>query len=259
MILSDYSYFKKIVLKRLGIDLDMSDEQRNIGKMNLFLKSLEITKSLEAYHLSLSLESDQEIFFKKLTNIVTINETSFFRDKMPFDYIKSILGNYRHAEVLSIPCSTGQEAYSLAILFEENGVRNYHISGVDICENVIEYAKTANYNSFEMTRGIPDALREKYFLLKSDGFEVVPKVRYKVDFSVGSALTYQSNIGEEKDIIFCRNLLIYFNDKTRVQVLGNLINCMKIGGKLILGAGERIEHPSLSVDNYLGMPIYTKK
>ncbi|WP_034730793.1 protein-glutamate O-methyltransferase CheR [Bacteriovorax sp. Seq25_V] len=255
--MNNFIFFKKIVHKYLGVDLEMSDETRNIGKMNNFLKSLNITNNLEEYYRALTTDEEKEEFKKNLIDIVTINETSFFRDKIPFEYIRSLLDGKTKLDVLSIPCSFGQEVYSLAILFEENNFKSYQIYGVDISSEVVDYARRGQYNTFEISRGISEDMQNKYFIKDEKKFDVSPKIRSKVSFSVGSVLDRNVFINSV-DLILCRNLLIYFNDKTRETVILNLLNSLKKGGKLILGGGERVSHPSLLVEYYSGMPVYTK-
>lgn len=257
LILNDFDYFKKIVKDTLGVDLDMSDPDRNFTKMEKFCKEMGVTIGFRKYHLSLVDEEEISIFKKRLINVITINETSFFRDKIPFDYLKDYINGMKNISALSIPSSTGQEAYSLAMLFEESKILQYSVIGFDICEEVVEYANKGIYSSFEVKRGLDSEYLLRYFEQLANKYEISDKLKYHVKFFQSNILNPTIDL-KKYDIILCRNLLIYFNDKTRVEVLENIVAHMLTGGKLMLGAGERVEHPSLQVEYFNGMAVYTK-
>lgn len=198
---------------------------------------------LEAYLKTLQ-SSPQE--FNELVEHIVVPETWFFRDRKPFDF----LVNFVRAEwllkpgaaklrVLSIPCSTGEEPYSIAIALLEAGlpVNRFSIDAVDISQQALAKAQRAIYgkNSF---RGEDWVDRNRYFQAVEDKYTVCPIVRNAVNFRQGNVLNEMVVIQPKYDIIFCRNLLIYLEDCACQQVLNTLHSRLASQGLLFVGASE---------------------
>jgi chemotaxis protein methyltransferase CheR len=174
-------------------------------------------------------------------------ETQFFRDRTPFaqmrDDILPVLAQVRRSavRVWSIGCSTGQEPYSLAMLAEEERGRypgmKVEISGGDLSERCLEKAQSGLYTQFEVQRGLPSRLLVKYFDKVDDAWVLSPRIRQMVSFSRVNLLTDVRGFGPF-DVVFCRNVLMAFDDSTRRSVLEQIAGILAEDGYLVLGIEE---------------------
>lgn len=182
---------------------------------------------------------------------MTTNETFFFRDKTPFDRFKeTVLPDLMRARqakrTLRIWCaasSTGQEPYSLAMILKEMGAQlagwRFEIIGTDLSAEVLEKAKAGLFNQFEVQRGLPIQLLVKYFKQTGDLWELSPDIRAMVKHRQLNLLQDFSQLGRF-DVIFCRNVLIYFDQPTKVDVFERLGQAIESDGYLVLGAAETV-------------------
>jgi len=193
---------------------------------------------------------------------LTTHETSFFRDGHPFEAMERKILPEFHAKRFSAPnlsarlrlwsvaSSTGQEAWSLAMLIAEmleskGGLKawagRYEIFGTDISPKVLETARQAVYSELEVSRGLSAERRQKHFLRQHQGWELKPELKKLARFSPLNLLQPFGVIGEF-DLIFCRNVLIYFDEPTRAAILSRLLGCLAKDGLLLLGACENSIH-----------------
>jgi chemotaxis protein methyltransferase CheR len=194
---------------------------------------------------------------------MTTNETSFFRDKHPFDVFAGYLlpeladrlrreyAAGKKPEPARIWCtavSTGQEAYSLAMLIQEYidsrpgfaaSRRDFRILGTDVSSRVLHRAIAGVYNEVEMARGVSPERRERFFIRRGKQWEVRPELREMVDFRKVN-LASPAGIFVEFEVIFCRNVLIYFDDDTKRIIAEMLHRRLKDNGVLILGSAENL-------------------
>ena len=194
--------------------------------------------------------SRDDVLVKEVTEAMTTNESFFFRDNTPFDIFKNhvlpAMEKARPNKRLRIWCaaaSTGQEPYSLAILLKENWAKwkdwNIEIVGTDICTQVLEKAKAGTYSQFEVQRGLPIQTLIKYFKQEGDVWRLNEDVRKMVTFRPFNLLGSFSLLGSF-DVIYCRNVLIYFDQPTKKEVLERMQNTMANDGTLFLGAAETV-------------------
>jgi chemotaxis protein methyltransferase CheR len=182
---------------------------------------------------------------------MTTNETLFFRDHTPFDLFRDVILPERIAanaatRSLRIWCaavSTGQEAYSLAMILDEMAPRlsgwKIQIVGTDISGEVLERARTGLYSQFEIQRGLPIQMLLKHFNQEGDRWRISERLRAMVDLRQHNLLEPNSHLGQF-DIIFCRNVLIYFDVQTKARVLEALAPRLAPQGALFLGAAETV-------------------
>jgi chemotaxis protein methyltransferase CheR len=182
---------------------------------------------------------------------MTTNESTFFRDRLPFERLKvSILPRLLSARAetkrLNIWCaaaSTGQEPYSIAIILKEMEaqLRGWRIDilGTDISAGVIEKAKAGIYTQFEVQRGLPIQQLVRNFTQEGEIWRLDAGIRAMVQFRQFNLLDDFAGLGTF-DIIFCRNVLIYFDRETKTQVLDRIAKAMAPDGALLLGAAETI-------------------
>jgi chemotaxis protein methyltransferase CheR len=180
-----------------------------------------------------------------VTEALTTNESSFFRDGKPFDHLRKILPMLAGARppgatlrIWSAACSMGQEAYSIAMLLGELSLdgRRVEIIGTDIAEGVIARAREGFFTQFEVQRGLPARLLVKHFHQEGGRWRVSPGLRGMVRFDRGNLLGDLRGFGRF-DVIFCRNVLIYFDTPTKARVLDALAAQLQPDGVLYLGLG----------------------
>jgi chemotaxis protein methyltransferase CheR len=179
------------------------------------------------------------------------NETFFFRDKVPFDLFRDVLlprclaaqGATRRLRIWCAAASTGQEPYSIAMLLHEAGPRlagwKVEIVATDIATGVLEKAKAGLYSQFEVQRGLPIGMLLRHFKQTGETWQLSPAIRAMVDFRPLNLLQDFSRLGAF-DIVFCRNVLIYFDAKTKADVLSRLARALNPGGAVLLGAAETV-------------------
>ncbi|MCW3798865.1 protein-glutamate O-methyltransferase CheR [Sphingomonas sp. BN140010] len=179
------------------------------------------------------------------------NETYFFRDRAPFDLLARAAlpklqerrASSRRLKIWSAGCSTGQEVYSLAMMFAEEPVKwagwTIDILGTDVSEAVVERARTGVYTQFEVQRGLGIAQMIKWFEETPDGWRAVEALRKSVRFQVHNLLEMPPHPGEF-DIVLCRNVLLYLNQATREKAFDRLAAAMAPDGWFMLGAGETV-------------------
>ncbi len=183
-----------------------------------------------------------------LYDAITTNETFFFREPHQTDLFIDVIvprileqKGRKEIAVWSAACSTGEEPYTIAMLVKEKlaGIRA-DITASDISQGVIASAKRGIYNSYSV-RNVPEAYLKKYFTSNGQNFELSPVIKNMVSFQ-------QANLTDEKriramggkDVIFCRNVLIYFDDKAKQKVVSLLYDSLKPKGYLFTGASESL-------------------
>ena len=174
------------------------------------------------------------------------HETFFFRDKTPFDlFEKTILPPLRTARAgrpLKIWCaaaSSGQEPYSLSMILDETAGVNANILATDMSGPVLEKAKAGIYSQFEVQRGLPIQRLVKHFDQVGESWKIKANLRQRIRFEQGNLLDDFSRYGRQ-DVIFCRNVLIYFDIETKSKVIDRLASMLADDGYLLLGAAETV-------------------
>ncbi len=192
-----------------------------------------------------------ESLLRDITEAMTTNESSFFRDQKPFDQFKQLVLPHlltaraakRSIRIWSAASSSGQEAYSLAMLLAEEGAKvagwRIEIIGTDISSEMVERSKAGIYTQFEVQRGLPIQLLVKHFKQQGDKWQINQNLRQMVTFKEWNLLTDLSQLGQF-DVVFCRNVLIYFDQPTKGKVLDSIARLMPPDGVLYLGGAETV-------------------
>ena len=182
---------------------------------------------------------------------MTTNESLFFRDKLPFDNFREVvmpalLEARQRTKFLRIWCAaaaTGQEPYSLAMTLKEMSVRlagwRIEILATDLSSEALEKAKVGLYSQFEVQRGLPIQMLVKYFSKIGEQWQIDPQIRGMVTYRHANLLQDFSSFGRF-DVVFCRNVLIYFDPTMKSSVLNRLGRSMASDGYLLLGAAETV-------------------
>ena len=193
-----------------------------------------------------------------IIDAMTTHETLFFRDKEPFEFLKhKLLPELLQARlkkktlrIWSAACSTGQEPYTIAMLLEEviSGNRQFgaardwkiEIVGTDISKATLRRAEAGIYSQFEMARGLPDALKARWFKPLSDGsWQFRDELRKWVSYRSHNLTDPVGELGTF-DLIFCRNVLIYFGVDDKRKILSRLAGALCMEGRVILGGAETV-------------------
>lgn len=186
---------------------------------------------------------------RRVTEALTINETSFFRDRSLFaEFADRILPRLMLGKmdpvlrIWSVGCSTGQEPYSIAMLLDghANNLAGWRVEIVatDLSQVVIDRARRGSYSQFEVQRGLPVTMLLRHFRRDGDIWQINDDTKAKIAFGQRNLLSNFESLGVF-DVIFCRNVLIYFDRAVKQQVLGKLAGALSEGGYLALGATER--------------------
>ncbi len=188
---------------------------------------------------------------RAVVEAMTTNETSFFRDNTPFQRLKNDLLPYymkhrpgKTLRIWSAACSSGQEPYSIAMILKEMGPQlagwKFEIIATDLSNDILDQAKQATYSQFEVQRGLPIQMLVKYFSQLDDNrWQIKQDIRDMVTFRTANLLQDFSSLGQF-DIVFCRNVLIYFDVPTKARALSAIKNQMRPDSTLLLGGAETV-------------------
>jgi len=192
-----------------------------------------------------------EVLIVEVTEAMTTNESFFFRDVKPFDLLRdSVLppimekrAAKKHIRIWCAAASSGQEPYSIAIVLKEMGPKfmgwKADIVGTDISHDILKKAKSGQYSQFEVQRGMPITMLMKYFDKKDESWEIKPDLKRMVQYKYWNLLENLKGLGGY-DIVFCRNVLIYFDAETKGRVLEGISKLMPEDGMLFLGGAETV-------------------
>ncbi len=222
-------------------------------KLAPLLKQLNVTTLLDLYNLIKNLPFDSPVL-RDFVDAITINETNFFRDSYPFEILKNhIFPKFKKHEkkrirILSVPSSTGQEPYSIVITameaFSDLSKWDFKIVSGDICEYALYRAKNGIYKQIEIDRGITPYYMNKYFTkIGKDEYAIKKEVKKYVEFHKLNVLDENAIIWKKKDyydIVFFRNIMIYFDIQTQKDLLFKIKEILKKNGYLFIGASEVI-------------------
>ena len=188
---------------------------------------------------------------KDVIEAMTINETYFFRDKTPFDQFRNIIlpaliatrQKDRRLRIWSAAASSGQEAYSLAMILDEHAAKmpgwKIEIVGTDLSDQVLEKARKGIYSQFEVQRGLPTPMLLRHFTQIGESWQISEAMRSKVTFRQLNLLSDFTSLGRF-DVIFCRNVLIYFDATLKADILARMTRILAPDGFLTLGASESL-------------------
>ena len=194
---------------------------------------------------------DAEALTVEVVEAMTTNESFFFRDKLPFEQFRDTVlpalmaarEAFRRIRIWCAAASTGQEPYSLAISLKEMGKElkgwRVEILATDISTEVLEKAKSGIYTQFEVQRGLPALMLIKYFSQVGEMWQIAPEIRGMVKFMPFNLLDDFSHLGRF-DLVFCRNVLIYFDQTTKSAVLDRIADVTERDGYLVLGGAETV-------------------
>ena len=196
-------------------------------------------------------DKGDETLLRDITEAMTTNETSFFRDVRPFEQFRSVVlpallqrrAQEKHLRIWCAGSSTGQEPYSLAMILQEERARlqdwRVELIGTDLSADSLARAAAGRYTQFEGQRGLPITYLVKYFTQAGDKWELADDIRRMVEFRPFNLLDDPAPLGRF-DVVFCRNVLDYFDRTDRAGTLERIAGLLPADGVLYLGDGETV-------------------
>jgi chemotaxis protein methyltransferase CheR len=250
---ADFAFLRSVVLEQSSNALDASRDYLFESR----LRGLVQTSGFETLdRLVATLRRRPDLAVKRsIAEAMTVNETSFFRDRVSFELMRQELlpsllrkrGASRRLRLWSAACSTGQEAYSLAMMLCENFPQlpewKVEILGTDISADVVARAQAGRYGRLEVNRGLPARYLLKYMQRAEDEWAIIPAVKRICRFYQRN-LCNQPMLGVQYDGILLRNVMLYFPMETRRELLLNVYRILAPDGFLILGSSEQPELPA---------------
>jgi chemotaxis protein methyltransferase CheR len=211
---------------------------------------------------------------RRIVDAITTNETLFFRDTSPFDLLRHKIipelidrrarTGAARIRIWSAACSTGQELYSIAILLKEllgdpdrYGIR---LMGTDISDEVVARASRGLFSPVEISRGLSEAQRDRYFVPAAGAWKIRDEIRAMAFFKKMNLMADFSALGRF-DVIFCRNVAIYFNERDRITLFGRMERALEADGYLVIGAMESLNGicPQFESKRHLRSTFYQPK
>ncbi|MHA7132002.1 CheR family methyltransferase [Oerskovia turbata] len=236
-----FSYVSDLVRRHSAIQLAPGKEYLVESRLGPLAreKGLQGVDAVEQY-VQRYVRSGSSTEIVRVVEAMTTNETSWFRDTSPFTALRQVVlpahGN-GPLSIWSAACSTGQEPYSIAMVLAEHGHHQYRILATDINAQVLDRARSGRYSQLEVNRGLPAPMLVRHFRRAGAEWEVDPALRQSMTFEKHNLLTPPPGVGMF-DVVFLRNVLIYFDMPTKQSILARLRSRVRPGGFLLLGAAE---------------------
>jgi chemotaxis protein methyltransferase CheR len=244
----DYEYLRKLLKDRSGLMLSADKQYLVESRLAPVTRKHGLTSLGE---LVAKIKGGNEDLTVDVVEAMTTNESFFFRDKIPFEHFRDAImphlmtarARERRIRIWCAAASTGQEPYSLAMMVKEMkdklGGWRVEILGTDISVDVLEKAKAGVYSQFEVQRGLPIQMLVKYFSQAGDTWQIAPDIRAMVQYRQHNLLAEFAGFGRF-DVVFCRNVLIYFDQATKSSVLNRIARQLDSDSYLVLGAAETV-------------------
>ena len=264
---SDFEMLRQLLNRRSGLSLDAEKAYLAESRLQPLVQQLGLSGLGGLVKMLLS--GAHEDLEREVVEAMTTNETFFFRDRVPFDNFRKVIIPYllqarrdsRQIRIWCAACSTGQEPYSLAMLLDEEAHRlagwKIEILATDLSRGVINTARNGIYSQFEIQRGLPTTQLLRYFRQEGERWCINEYLRSRIRFEEFNLLSDYAPLGRF-DVIFCRNVLIYFDVPTKKDVLDRMAKILAPDGFFIMGAAETVigltdalvphpEHRSVSI------------
>ncbi|MBI3710853.1 MAG: protein-glutamate O-methyltransferase [Proteobacteria bacterium] len=245
----DFSFLSKFLLDRTGLVLGPDKTYLIESRLGPIARKWRFSGLDELVTAIRQAKNDDMV--REATDAMMTNESFFFRDIKPFEQFRQVVLPHliqgraarRQIRIWSAACSTGQEPYTLGMILKEEAAKiagwKLDIVATDISKDALDRAKAGCYTQFEAQRGLPIQMLVKYFKQEGDKWQIVPELRAMVQFRDFNLLTDPSALGQF-DVVFCRNVLIYFDQATKGAVLARIARMLAPDGMLYLGGAETV-------------------
>ncbi|HEX2974862.1 MAG TPA: protein-glutamate O-methyltransferase [Bacteroidales bacterium] len=250
----DFSRLSSFVYNELGIKMPYPKKVMLQCRLQKRVNDLRLSSFTEYLEFVFSKEGQEEEMIKMI-DLVTTNKTDFFREPSHFDYLRDIVlpeliesrPSRKTIRIWSAACSSGEEPYTIAIVLmdflEKYPEADFEILGTDISMRILQRAALAIYTEYRVA-GIPLEMKRKYFLRSKTPAEktvrLIPEIRAKVSFQRMNLMDSYYDVDKDFDIIFCRNVLIYFDRPSQQSVINKLATSLRPDGHFFLGHSESI-------------------
>jgi chemotaxis protein methyltransferase CheR len=244
----EYEYLRKLLKERSGLDLSADKQYLVESRLIPLARKAGL---LGIGELVQKVKSGSDALTIDVMEAMTTNETFFFRDKIPFEHLRETVipelmqarAGRRSLRIWCAASSTGQEPYSIAMLLKEFSAQlagwRVEIVATDLSLGVLEKARAGIFSQFEVQRGLPIQLLVKHFRQMGELWQLNADIRAMVQHRQLNLMQDFSHLGTF-DVIFCRNVLIYFDQDTKIGVFNRLARSLEADGVLALGAAESV-------------------
>jgi len=244
----DFDYLRKLLKERSGLDLSADKQYLVESRLVPLARKAGLTGIAD---LVQKVRGGSDPLTADVVEAMTTNETFFFRDKVPFDHLRASLipelmqarAGRRSLRIWCAASSTGQEPYSIAMVLKEFSAAlagwRVEIVATDISLGVLEKARAGIFSQFEVQRGLPIQLLVKHFRQVGELWQINADIRGMVQHRHLNLMQDFSHLGSF-DVIFCRNVLIYFDQETKIGMFNRLARALEPDGVLALGAAESV-------------------
>ena len=266
-----FQQWMRLLEKRTGTVLPPERKSFLVTNLGCRMREIGCRTYQEYYELISGVQGVKE--WSTLVDRITVHETRFFRHPLSLNVIQEYVANkpankktgHVSVQAWSVACSTGEEAYSLAIVidqsFKRRGAQGYFgVTATDISPASLQTGRKGIYTERRMKDVEPLLLRQYFKPLEDKKYHVSDYLRKRVCFARMNVLDIVSEPVGEMDIIYCQNLLIYFDRVSRVDIVKNMVRHLLPGGLLILGSGEllKMDHPELEKINHPRVLAYRR-
>lgn len=239
--------FRNYLEQRTGVAIEADRDYMIEMRLMPVLRTSRLPNAETLVEAAMS-EADPRLTQAVIEAMLT-GETFFFRDRLVFDAFRDLIlpemiqarKDVRRLRIWCAASSTGQEPYSVAMLIDEEARAlrgwNVEIIATDLSQTAVDSARSGFYNQFEVQRGLPVAYLLRYFVREQERWRIAEHLRSRVDFSTLNLKNDFASLGQF-DVIFCRNVLMYFDTSTKRDILGRLSNALAPDGHLFIGATE---------------------
>ena len=245
---ADYDFLRRLLKERSGLDLSADKQYLVESRLVPLARRVGLSGIPD---LVQKMRGAAEALIRDVVEAMTTNETFFFRDKLPFDHLNGTIlpallsarASRKQLRIWSAASSTGQEPYSIAMCLKERAAElagwRIEIVATDLSQEVLEKSRAGIYSQFEVQRGLPIQLLVKYFTQTGELWQLNADIRAMVSHRQLNLLQDFSHLGKF-DVVFCRNVLIYFDQPTKLSIFERLAKMMEADGMLMLGAAETV-------------------
>lgn len=249
MNMKDFEFIAQLLYQRSGLVITQEKAYLLESRLNPVARKWDLD-GFDGLIAALRGNKDERLLVN-VTEAMTTNESFFFRDSRPFEQFKDIVLPHllearaarKQIRIWSAACSSGQEPYTLAMMLKEEAARlagwKVEIVATDLSTEILNKAKEGLYSQFEVQRGLPITLLMKHFAQEGEKWRISDEIRSMVSYRPFNLLENPASLGSF-DVVFCRNVLIYFDQATKGQVLSRVAQIMPADGYLYLGGAETV-------------------
>ncbi len=255
---NDFNQFRQFLEDACGISLGENKQYLVSNRIRKILEDNKIDNLGELVRLLK--QGVNRRLRDQVVDSMTTNETFWFRDTYPYEHLKNVhfphlLGSANKSlgsiKIWSAACSSGQEPYSISIMIEEfkkqqmgSVSKQVQIVATDLSTSILDQAKSGQYDKLSVLRGLSQERLDRYFdKVDGDNWKVKSVIKERVEFRILNLMDSYSALGKF-DLVFCRNVLIYFNADLKRQILQKIHGCLKPGGILYVGSSESLSGAS---------------